>query len=142
MKHLMLLQAQVYHWLAESLPDVEEIICAHVQTHSRFERVFELAETRLGADLRVADLAAAVNMPSSTFSVAFHRNVGISPKAWLSRRLNQQAIRLLIQSDVPAKSVAEQLRFTDEYHFSRFFKRLNGMAPTPYRHKFLGAPLP
>jgi AraC-like DNA-binding protein len=136
MKLLLLLQAQIYRWLAEALPNLEEIISAHVRTHSRFERVFELLESRLGADLRVCDLAAVMNLPMSAFSMAFSRNVGISPKAWLSRRLNQEAVRLLIQSDVPTKHVAQQLRFSDEYHFSRFFKRLNGMAPTPYRQRF------
>jgi AraC-like DNA-binding protein len=142
MKHLLLLHAQIYRWLAEALPGLEQIIGAHVQTHSRFERVFELTQTRLGADLRVCDLAAVMNLPASAFSMAFRRNVGLSPKAWLSRRLNQEAIRLLIQLDVPAKHIAQQLRFSDEYHFSRFFKRLNGMAPTPYRQKFLVRTVP
>ncbi len=138
MKELLLLQAQIRRWLAEALPDLEQIINAHVQSHSRFERVFEMLQARLGADLRVCDLAAAMKLPASAFSMAFHRNVGMSPKAWLSRRLNQEAIRLLIQSDVPTKEVAQQLKFADEYHFSRFFKRLNGIAPTPYRHQFFG----
>jgi AraC-like DNA-binding protein len=136
LKHLLLLQAQITRWLAEALPDLERIISDHIRSHSRFERVFELMQARLGADLRVCDLAAAMNLPISAFSMAFNRNVGMSPKAWLSRCLNQEAIRLLIQSDAPTKNVAQQLRFSDEYHFSRFFKRLNGLAPTPYRQQF------
>ena len=52
-----------YRWLAEALPNLEEIISAHVRTHSRFERVFELLASRLGADLRVCDLAAVMNLP-------------------------------------------------------------------------------
>jgi AraC-like DNA-binding protein len=70
--------------------------------------------------------------------MAFSRSMGMSPKAWLSRRLNQEAIKLLIQSDEPIKEVAFRLKFVDEYHFSRFFKRLNGMAPTAYRQRFFG----
>jgi AraC-like DNA-binding protein len=138
MKHLLILQAQIRRWLAEALPDLEQIISAHVQTHGRFEPIFELVQSRLGADLRVCDLAAVMKLPASAFSMAFQRNVGMSPKAWLSRRLNQEAIKLLIQSGVSTKEVAQQLRFTDEYHFSRFFKRLNGIAPTPYRQQFFG----
>jgi AraC-like DNA-binding protein len=141
-KSLMLLQSQIYIWLAKALTDLEEIIGKHLLSHSRFERVFELMEQGLGADLRVNDLAAASKLPASAFSMAFSRNVGMSPKAWLSRRLNQEAIRLLIQSDVTTKEVAQQLKFNDEYHFSRFFKRLNGVAPTLYRQKFFGTRKP
>jgi len=137
-KSLLVLQSQIYHWLAQSLPDLGQIISTHVQTHSRFEQVFELMETRLGADLQVCDLAAVMNLPLSAFSMSFSRCVGMSPKAWLSRRMNQEAIKRLIQSDAPIKDVAQQLRFADEYHFSRFFKRLNGIAPSSYRQKFFG----
>ena len=48
MKHLLLLEAQIRRWLAEALPDLEQIISAHVQTHSRFERVFELLAGPIG----------------------------------------------------------------------------------------------
>ena len=136
---LFLLQAQIYTWLAESLPSLEQIILQHRKTHGRFEPVFDLIERRLGADLRVEDLAAAMKLPVNGFSMAFSRSVGFSPKAHLNRRLNQEAIRLLIQSDVPIKEVAEQLKFADEFYFSRFFKKLNGVPPAAYRQKFFGS---
>jgi AraC-like DNA-binding protein len=138
MKLLLLLQSQIQVWLAEALPDLEQIINEHLLSHRRFEPVFEAMEDRLGADLRVSDLAAAMRAPISSFSMAFSRSMGMSPKAWLSRRLNQEAIKLLIQSDEPIKEVAFRLKFVDEYHFSRFFKRINGIAPTAYRQRFFG----
>lgn len=137
-KDLILLQSLIQVWLAQGLPDLEEIIASHVRSHSRFEPVFEMMEQKLGADLRVQDLARAMRLPIAAFSVAFTRSVGMSPKAWLARRLNQEAIRLLIQSAETTKELALRLRFQDEYAFSRFFKRLNGMAPTHYRQGFSG----
>jgi len=138
-KSLFLLQAQIYTWLAESLPNLEQIILQHRKTHGRFEPVFELIESRLGADLRVEDLAAVMKLPVNGFSMAFSRSVGFSPKTHLNRRLNQEAIRLLIQSDVPVKEVAEKLKFADEFYFSRFFKKLNGLPPATFRQKFFGS---
>src|SRR5438876_12094092 len=67
------------------------------------------------------------------FSMAFARNTGMSPKAYLKRRLNQEAIQLLLNSDLKIKDVASQLRFFDEFHFSRFFRHANGLAPVQYR---------
>jgi AraC-like DNA-binding protein len=135
-KSLFLLQAQLYSWLAESLPSLENIIFEHLKSHGRFEPVFDLIEERLGADLRVEELAASMRLPLHSFSMAFSRSVGISPKTYLNRRLNQEAIKLLIRSDAPVKEVAFKLRFADEYYFSRFFKKLNGVSPAPYRHRF------
>lgn len=135
-KSLFLLQAQLYSWLAESLPSLENIIFEHVKSHGRFEPVFNVIEERLGADLRVEELAASMKLPLHAFSVAFSRSVGMSPKAYLNRRLNQEAIKLLIRSDAPVKEVAFKLGFADEFYFSRFFKKLNGSPPSPYRRRF------
>lgn len=135
-KSLFLLQGQLYSWLAESMPSLENIIFEHVKSHGRFEPVFNLIEERLGADLRVEELAASMKLRLHAFSMAFSRSVGMSPKAFLNRRLNQEAIKLLIRSGAPIKEVAFKLRFADEYYFSRFFKKLNGMPPVSYRRSF------
>lgn len=134
---LLRLLAQVNLWLAEALPDFERIIQAHILKQNQYARVFELIEMRLGADLRVADLAAVMGMSNSTFSMGFNRSFGLRPKVWLDRRLNQEAIRLLIQTGAKTKAIAAQLRFADQYHFSRFFKRNNGVAPGLYRRQGL-----
>lgn len=135
---LLVVQAQIQSWLATSLPAMDQIIYNHINTHGRFQPVFDLIEKRLGADLRVEMLAAAMRLPVSAFSMAFARSTGLSPKAYLNRRLNQEAIKLLIRSDALVKEVADQLRFADEYYFSRFFKKLNGVPPAEYRQKVLG----
>ncbi|MEY4387545.1 MAG: hypothetical protein RLY20_2828 [Verrucomicrobiota bacterium] len=132
---LMQLRTRILEWLFKVFPNLDEIIDAHIHTHGRFERIFELVENRLGADLRVEDLAAASGMSVSAFSMAFSSNIGMSPKAWLSRRLNQEGIKLLLQSEGTTKEIAQKLKFADEYHFSRFFKRLNGVSPRPFRLK-------
>jgi AraC-like DNA-binding protein len=137
-RSLLLLQSQIQSWLAKSLPDLDQIIFNHIRTHGRFQPVFDLIEEKLGADLRVETMAAALRLPVSAFSMAFARSTGLSPKAYLNRRLNQEAIKLLIRSDALVKEVADQLRFTDEYYFSRFFKKLNGLPPALYRQKFFG----
>ncbi len=137
-KAFLQLHARVMGWLAEALPDLDHIINSHIKSHRRFERVFELIENQLGADLRVEDLAATLGLSASAFSMAFTRNLGISPKAWLSRRLNQEAIKLLIQSNAPIKVVARELKFADEFHFCRFFRCLNGVSPRVFRLRLSG----
>jgi YesN/AraC family two-component response regulator len=36
-------------------------------------------------------------------------------------------------SDKKMKEIAETLRFNDEFYFSRFFKKMNGLSPSAYR---------
>ena len=67
---------------------------------------------------------------------SFTRSLGISPKEHLNRRLNQFAIELLLNTSLRVKEVAEKLGFAEEFYFSRFFSKLNGVSPAGYRSQF------
>jgi AraC-like DNA-binding protein len=67
------------------------------------------------------------------FSTAFSRNIGISPKEYLSRRINEKALAMVTHTDMKMKEIADALRFSDEFYFSRFFKKMNGQPPSAYR---------
>ena len=134
------LQARIMDWIALAIPNLDDVIVRHLQTHSQFNDVFDLIEYKLAPNLRIEELARAHGTSLHAFSMAFSRNTGMSPKAYIKRRLNQQAIQLLLNTDFKIKEVADTLHFSDEYHFSRFFRSLNGLAPSQYRkatHKTL-----
>ncbi len=118
------------------MPNLDKVILQHVQTHSQFNTVFDLIEQKLAPNLRIEELARAYGTTLHAFSMAFARNTGMSPKAYLKRRLNQQAMQLLLNSDLKIKEVASKLRFSDAFHFSRFFRIANGLAPLQYRKAF------
>lgn len=135
---LLQLQARISECVATAVPDLDQVIGNHLRTHAQFQAVFKLIEEKLGADLRVEALAKAHGTSLHAYSMAFSRNTGLSPKAYLKRRLNQEAIQLVINTDIKLKQVAEQLRFCDEYHFSRFFRKANGLPPLAYRRALRG----
>lgn len=134
--HLLELQSRIESWMAKALPDLKTLVGRHLETHSRFKDVFTHLENHLGADLRVEDMARIHGTTLHAFSTSFASNTGISPKEYLNRRLNQEAIQLVINTDLKMKEIAERLRFTDEYYFNRFFKKMNGLAPAQYRRNF------
>jgi transcriptional regulator GlxA family with amidase domain len=115
------------------VPNLDHIISNHLQTHGRFQPVFSLIEEKLGADLRVEELAKAHGTSLHAFSMAFSRDTGMSPKAYVRRRLNQEALQLVTNTELKVKQIAERLKFCDEYHFSRFFSKANGAPPMRYR---------
>ena len=137
---LLQAQARFLDWIAEAVPNLDEAIFQHVQTHCQFNTVFELIERKLAPNLRIEELARAYGTTLHAFSMAFARNTGMSPKAYLKRRLNQAALQLLLNTDLKIKEVARQLHFSDEFHFSRFFRGANGLAPLRYRSAFHGRP--
>jgi AraC-like DNA-binding protein len=126
-------QARLTRWFADALPDVDAILSEHARAHAQFSAVFDLIDENLTADLRLEMLAKAYGGSVQTFSRNFTKVLGQSPKTYLSRRLNQQAIRLLLSSRLAIKEIAAALRFSDEYYFSRFFTKMNRVAPSRYR---------
>jgi len=134
--HLLQIQAQLEHWMALVLPDLDALVSRHLLTHARFENVFARLEAGLGADLRIADLARVYGTGTHAFSTAFSATTGNTPKEYLNRRLNQEALQLLLNTDLRVKEIATRLRFTSEFYFSRFFRKHNGVSPAHYRQRF------
>jgi AraC-like DNA-binding protein len=130
------LRGRLMWWLTEAIPELGETISQHLASHSRFIGVFQHIEANLGADLRLSDLAEVYGTSLDAFASAFTRGTGISPKEYLQRCLNQEAIRWVMNSNLKMKQIAQKLRFSDEYYFSRFFQRMNGSPPLRYRSMF------
>ena len=130
------LRACLLSWVAKAVPELEGVVTRQLATHTQFAEVFQCIEENLGAGLRLATLAEIYGASQGAFSNAFTRSTGISPKDYITRRLNQEALQWVINSDLRIKEIAEKLRFRDEFYFSRFFQRLNGAAPSRYRSNF------
>jgi len=130
---LLQLQAWILESTARVIPDLDGLIAEHLKTHAKFNNVFTLVEKKLGADLRIKELAQAHGTSLHAFTMSFTRNTGMSPKAYLKRRLNQEAILLVTNTDLKIKEIADKLKFYDEYHFIRFFSQMNGTPPFKHR---------
>jgi AraC-like DNA-binding protein len=133
---LLRLRGQLLVWMARAVPELEEVIERHLRGHTHFTAVFEKIEKNLGADLRLPALAAAYGTTPAAFAMAFTRGTGMGPKEYLTRRLNQEAIQWVINTDLKMGQIADKLRFKDEFYFSRFFQKWNGMPPSRYRQQF------
>lgn len=133
---LLKLRGQMLLWMTSAVPEIGEVIARHLETHTQFTEIFKCIEQNLGADLRIASLASVYGTSQDAFSMAFKRSTGMSPKEYIKRRLNQQALQCVINTNLQMKEIAEKLRFSDEYYFSRFFQKLNGTPPSRYRKEF------
>jgi AraC-like DNA-binding protein len=81
---------------------------------------------------KVEELAEAVALSRSVFSVRFTRLVGEPPMKYLTRWRMQKAIRLL-KNEITVEKIAEQLGYESQVAFRKAFKREIGMPPARYR---------
>lgn len=84
---------------------------------------------------RVAELASMVGMSESHFSRTFKAAMGTSPIDWLRRERINQAKRRLIESDDAVKEIAQQVGYSDQFFFSKDFKKMTSLTPTQFREK-------
>lgn len=83
--------------------------------------------------IRVADLATLSGMSESHFSRLFKSCIGTSPIDWLRRERINQAKHRLIESEDPIKEIARQVGYSDQFFFSKDFKKMTLLTPTQFR---------
>ena len=72
-------------------------------------------------------------MSYERFRKVFKERVGMSPGDYRIRRRVELACRLLVQERIPAKQVAYDLGYADEYCFSKQFRKFIGVSPDAFR---------
>ncbi|HYE05190.1 MAG TPA: AraC family transcriptional regulator [Planctomycetota bacterium] len=100
---------------------------------ARVRRVLAVIEARAAEPLTLADLARAAELRPSRFSEVFRAWTGHTAKDWLRRVRVERARRLLTDPRLSVAEVAERCGFADQYHFSRVFRRIDGLPPSLWR---------
>ncbi|MFA5204923.1 MAG: helix-turn-helix transcriptional regulator [Lentisphaeria bacterium] len=100
----------------------------------RFLPVLREIRESATAATTVRELAARLNLRPEVFCREFTAVFRQSPKTFLQRELATKAAFLLRQRNCRVKEAAEQLGFSSEFYFSKFFKRQTGISPSTYRH--------
>lgn len=89
--------------------------------------------TVLGAEIDYDELAAEAGMSPRTFRRRFTATTGASPRDYAIACRIGHARQMLGGTELPIKSIAEQLGYRDVFFFSRQFTRFTGISPAAYR---------
>ena len=82
------------------------------------------------------DFSAIANMQAispSYLTRLFHDRVGTSPSKYLTDYRMNMARKLLVDSQLSVREIAERVGYPDPFHFSKSFKNLFGVSPAQYR---------
>ncbi|MFW5845761.1 MAG: helix-turn-helix domain-containing protein [Planctomycetota bacterium] len=101
----------------------------------RYRPLFLLTEEQAPAAVDVRACAAAMGMGASTLSRAFHRDCGMTLRAFLQERTLHSALDLLRGGHDSSRAISRRLGFGSEQSFSRFVRRQTGLSPGRYRQR-------
>jgi AraC family transcriptional regulator len=96
-------------------------------------RVEDLVRSRLGEELRLADLAAAAGLSEFHFCREFKHTTGLAPFEYVARLRVEEAKRQLRDTDAGVLEIAIGVGYQSASHFSHVFRRQVGVTPTAYR---------
>ncbi len=106
---------------------------AGAQIDPRIRKALEIVGERLADPLAVDDLARAVGLSRSRFSVLFAAETRVSPQAYIESMRMTRAAQLLTMSSWPVGQIAEEVGIPNAYYFSTRFRARFGMPPTAWR---------
>ena len=101
-----------------------------VQLHRQFQ---ELLERDFATSHEAGHYAAELGMTTGTLSRVLTKLTGRTTKQLILDRVILEAVRLLRFSDLSIKEIAARLGFSDQFAFSKAFKRQRGEAPLDFR---------
>ena len=82
----------------------------------------------------VSDLAAEKKLSRENFTRRFTADTGITPKQLIDRFVIGRCLTL-IEQGCSFKEIAARMKFRDEFSFSRYFKRNQGVSPRNWRNR-------
>jgi AraC-like DNA-binding protein len=81
------------------------------------------------------DYAELLAMTTNNFSKRSKRYFKKSPSALIHERIILEAKKKLHLTRLSIKEIAYSLNFSDEFYFSRFFKKFTGISPQIFRDR-------
>jgi len=90
--------------------------------------VEEFLRTHLAERISLRDIALALHVSESSLSHRLRAESGQTPIGMLARLRINHAKALLLKG-LPLKVIADQLGFSDAFHLSKTFKRVEGVSP-------------
>lgn len=116
-------------WSQIDSPDLDEKI---VHSH-KYDKILTFIQKSCDATTTVEMLADMNGMRKDVFSRKFSKDMGFSPKKFISDIIVRKATEMLLVPSILVREVAGKLNFSSEYYFSHFFKRHIGMSPKAYQ---------
>lgn len=102
------------------------------------EQVLEYLRENYAQDVEFAQIADSYHISSAYLCKIFKDCVGMTPSRYRNVHRINVARDLLMKTDLPIKTIAEKAGFTDQFYFSKIFKKITGQSPAQFREEWAG----
>jgi AraC family transcriptional regulator len=99
----------------------------------RIRRALSYMRGNVGAELDIGKLAAEACLSRAHFFKLFQQDTNLTPKLYVNVLRMEAAIEGITQSRRPLVSLSDDLGFSAQSHFTRFFQQHLGAGPSQYR---------
>ncbi|MFI5357323.1 MAG: helix-turn-helix domain-containing protein [Opitutales bacterium] len=104
---------------------------------SRVDAVVRFMTENLARPMDHGDLERVSGLSPSRLQALFRQITGYPPLDYLRRLRVEEARRLLADHRLAVKEIAARTGFRDTSHFSKVFRRIDGLSPAHYREAVL-----
>lgn len=111
------------------------------QNQARAALATAYVQAHFAREMRAGDLADAAGLSVSRLNTVFRQMTGCSPMEYVQRIRVEEARRLLADVQLSIKEIAARTGFDDAYHFSKVFRRIDGLSPLHHRQALLAGRL-
>ncbi|HET7714578.1 MAG TPA: AraC family transcriptional regulator [Bauldia sp.] len=109
---------------------------AHSPDKARIERVLDHIHAHYREPIAVETLAALACLSPSGFHRLFRRHTKLTASDYVAELRIGQACSLLINSDRPIATIADEVGYRSLANFNRQFRAAKGMTPREFRRSF------
>jgi AraC-like DNA-binding protein/mannose-6-phosphate isomerase-like protein (cupin superfamily) len=105
-------------------------------SYKLFQQFIEDLESFYTAEREVGFYAKRLNIANSKLADICRKCNGRNPKELIEQRILIAAKRTLQFDSNSIKEIASTFSFSDQFQFSKFFKKLSGISPVEYRSQY------
>ncbi len=122
--------AAATHVVARHSTDIMAVSDPHVIKALQFIR------EHARENMMVTDVSRATALSRRALEIKFRRKIGCSILEHIRRVRTDQIVRLLVETELPVRQIAESLGFSDVQHFARYFRAGQQTSPLAYRRAY------
>ncbi len=123
-------------WLAQTMAYVKE--AAGARLRPEIQAVLDIIHEEYHTQLKVSDIARRVGFAENYLSVLFRKETGEKIVDTLTAVRMKKARALLLDPGLKIYEISEMVGYTDSTHFSKYFKKIEGVFPLEFRKMALG----
>ena len=101
----------------------------------KIDRIIEYMRQNIDRKITLEELSEIARLSTFYLSRAFKEATGYPIITYFNKMKIEKAKELLIEENKKVKEVAYELGYTNEFNFSRIFKRIEGLSPKEFYSK-------